>query len=263
MVSQRKILRCVLSAALIAAACAHAVADGAAEAMSWQIDGAKRRALVYLPAAKSPGGKAPLVFSFHGHGDNIVNFQRTNMHRAWPEAIVVYFQGLTTGGDPLPGWQTQRGQNGDRDLKLVDAALASLRTKYDVDERRVYATGFSNGAIFTYLLWAERPRVFAAFAPVAGRLAASVQPAEPRPIFHVAGELDGRISITSQEEAIAAARRIDRAADAGVPCGEGCTVYGADSPTPVMAWLHPGGHEYPETTSLRIARFFREHQLPK
>ena len=29
------------------------------------------------------------------------------------------------------------------------------------------SAGFSNGANFTYLLWAERPEVFAAFAPVA------------------------------------------------------------------------------------------------
>ena len=39
-----------------------------------------------------------------------------------------------------------------------------------MDETRIYATGFSNGAGFTYLLWAARPTVFAAFAPVAGRL---------------------------------------------------------------------------------------------
>ena len=28
---------------------------------------------------------------------------------------------------------------------------------------------------------------------------------------------------------------------------------------PVMTWIHPGGHEYPEGTSERIANFFREH----
>src|SRR5262245_44081743 len=107
MIARRSILHWVMSAALLAAASAHSVADQAAETMSWQVDGAKRRALVYLPTAKSSGGNAPLVFSFHGHGDNIVNFQRTNLHRAWPEAIVVYFQGLSTNRDPLPGWQTQ------------------------------------------------------------------------------------------------------------------------------------------------------------
>ena len=48
-------------------------------------------------------------------------------------------------------------------------ALASLRHTYNIDDDRIYATGFSNGGMFTYLLWAKRPNVFAAFAPVAGR----------------------------------------------------------------------------------------------
>ena len=63
-----------------------------------------------------------------------------------------------------------KGEYQDRDLKLVDAALAWVHAKYTVDDDRIYATGFSNGAMFTYLLWAERPAVFAAYGPVAGRL---------------------------------------------------------------------------------------------
>ena len=26
-----------------------------------------------------------------------------------------------------------------------------------------------------------------------------------------------------------------------------------------MTWIHSGGHEYPDSTSERIAKFFREH----
>src|SRR5258706_1863815 len=154
--------------------------------MTWKVDGRARRAIGDPPSATSPGGRAPLVLSFHGPGDNIVNFQHTDMHRAWPEAIVVYFQGLPSRRDGFPGWQVEKGQDDDRDLRLVDAALASLRDKFKVDEARIYSTGFSNGANFTYLLWAERPEVFAAFAPVAGRLRPSLQPKQPRPLFHVA-----------------------------------------------------------------------------
>jgi hypothetical protein len=39
------------------------------------------------------------VLSFHGRGDNMQNFQHTDLHRAWPQAIVVYFQGLRSGRD--------------------------------------------------------------------------------------------------------------------------------------------------------------------
>src|SRR4051794_28447383 len=96
------------------------------QVMTWQVGSDTRRAMVYAPSADSPDGKAPLVFSFHGHGDNMQNFRHTALHRAWPEAVVVYFQGLPSRRDGLSGWQVERGQDEDRDLRLVDAALASL-----------------------------------------------------------------------------------------------------------------------------------------
>jgi polyhydroxybutyrate depolymerase len=229
--------------------------------MTWKIDGETRRAILYPPSENSVGGKAPVVFSFHGHGDNIQNFQYTDIHRAWPEAIVLYFQGLPSRRDGLPGWQVEKGGDEDRDLKLVDAALASLPKQFNMDRSRIYATGFSNGANFTYLLWAERSDVFAAFAPVAARLRPSVQPTQPRPLFHVAGRRDSQILFVDQEKAIEVAKRVDGVSRDGTSCGSGCTMYGGRGATPVMTWIHPGGHEYPPSTSERIVRFFRDHPL--
>jgi polyhydroxybutyrate depolymerase len=227
-------------------------------AMTWTIEGMTREAIVYAPAAPPAGSRAPLVLSFHGRGDDMRNFQHTDLHAAWPAAVVVYFQGLDGRGG-LAGWQVERGESGDRDLKLVDAALASLRRQYDVDANRVYATGFSNGAMFTYLLWAERPDVFAAYAPVAGRLRPSVQPARPRPLFHVAGERDGQVTFTDQKAAIAIAVGVNGVGDKRASCGDGCTLYGGGTPAPVMTWIHSGGHDYPRSTASRIASFFQQH----
>ena len=249
----------VIAAAAIV--CAHIASAETSQVMTWKVDSETRRAIVYAPSAISPGGKAPLVLVFHGHGDNNVNFQHTDMHVAWPEAIVVYFQGLPSRRDGLAGWQVEKGQDDDRDLKLVDAALASLRDKFKVDEARIYSTGFSNGANFTYLLWAERPRVFAAFAPVAGRLRPSVKPTQPKPLFHVAGTRDATIPFADQQEAIETARRVDGVTGKGASCGNGCTIYGSSGAAPVMTWIHSGGHDYPDSTSEQIAKFFREHPL--
>jgi polyhydroxybutyrate depolymerase len=230
-----------------------------AEVMTWKIGADVRQAVVYAPASTSKGGKAPLVLSFHGHGDNVQNFQHTDMHRAWPEAVVVYFQGLPSRRDGLSGWQVEKNQDEDRDLKLVDAALASLREKFKVDDARIYSTGFSNGAGFTYLLWAERPDVFAAFAPVAGRFRPSVRPSQPRPILHIAGRRDRQIPFADQEAAIETDVRVDGVGGRSAPCGEGCTIYGEGSKAPVMTWIHQGGHDYPQGTSERIAKFFRDY----
>lgn len=236
---------------------AHTVSAQDPEYMSWKIDSQRRRAIVYAPTL--PGGKAPLILSFHGRGDNVENFQYTDMHRAWPEAVVVYFEGLPSRRDGLRGWQVEKGQDEDRDLELVDAALTSLRRRFRIDEARIYAVGFSNGAGFTYLLWAERADVFAAFAPVAGRFRPTVQPARPKPVFHIVGDRD-RV-FAGQKADVAAAVRVNGVEGAGESCGGGCTVYGAATAAPVMAWIHRGGHDYPDGTSDRIAAFFRDHPL--
>ena len=184
----KKLMTFVVLAAAIALS-VHTASAQVGESMWWTIDGQARRAIVYAPVRDSANGKSPVVLAFHGAGDNVENFQFTRMHRAWPEAVVVYLQGLPRdGGSGNPGWQAEQGADGDRDLKLVDVALASLRERFKVDDARIYATGYSNGGHFTYLLWSARPNVFAAFAPVAARLRPTVQLKQPKPLFHTGGQ---------------------------------------------------------------------------
>jgi polyhydroxybutyrate depolymerase len=238
-------------------ALAWCVRPASAELVTLKVDGDTRRGFVYAPSAPAPGAKLPVVFAFHGRGDDIQNFEFIGLHRVWPDAVVVYFQGLDSRG--LAGWQVERGQDNDRDLKLVDTALDSLRKKYSIDDTRIYATGFSNGAAFTFLLWAERPNVFAAYAVVAGRLRPSVQPKQPRPMLHVAGVSDAQIAYADQRDAIVTAIAVNGVRSQSERCGNGCTVYGGSTPSPVVTWVHPGGHEYPRGTSERIVKFFQDH----
>lgn len=98
----------------------------------WTVDGIVREALVYVPP-QARTNPTPVVFALHGHGGSMHNAARTfNYHTRWPEALVVYMQGLNTPGrltDPegrKPGWQHAAGEQDDRDLKFFDAVLASL-----------------------------------------------------------------------------------------------------------------------------------------
>src|SRR4029077_10555421 len=132
---------------------------------------------------------SPLVFVFHGHGGNMQNISRTmHIETIWQEVIVVYPQGVNTPTkiDPegkRPGWQRAPGDQNDRDLKFFDALLDAIGKKYNVDKRRIYVTGFSNGGVFTYVLWAARPDIIAAVAPGAGLPLPGVHMKVPKPAF--------------------------------------------------------------------------------
>lgn len=231
----------------------------------WTVDGAEREALVVLPSTPSKS-KPPVIFAFHGHGGNM-HFAVRGMafQNFWPEAIVVYPQGLPTPGiivdqkGERPGWQREAGQQNDRDLKFVDAILATLRQKYSIDEARVYATGFSNGGLFTYLLLSQRPNVFAAFAPGGSALMRSVQLTEPRPVFHYGGETDRLARFSRQQETIEQIRKFNGCATQGEPCGSNCTIYPSTKSAPVATFIHPFGHIYPPQVTALIVKFFQEN----
>ena len=62
---------------------------------SFTIDGVRRTALIYLPSAPTPKTNMPLLLVFHGHGGRVEGTaHRFNLQQLWPEAVVVYLQGL-------------------------------------------------------------------------------------------------------------------------------------------------------------------------
>jgi polyhydroxybutyrate depolymerase len=189
-----------------------------------------------------------------------------HVQNLWPEAIVAYPAGLPTVTkiDPKgekPGWQRSPGDNGDRDLKLFDAMLASLRKKFTVDDREIYATGFSNGSLFTFLLMSQRPKEIAAFAACAGPPSFGTSLTTPKPIFIIAGEQDPIVPINLQHASIELVRKLNGTGGPTKKRTEGLTLYESDKGTPVQTLIHPGGHQIPAEVPNLIVEFFRQHQL--
>jgi polyhydroxybutyrate depolymerase len=233
--------------------------------MEWTVDGLKREGLVVAPEKLSPGG-APLVFAFHGHGGSMQNAaKQMAIHTHWPEALVVYLQGVPTPTprDPKgekPGWQIEPGAQGDRDLKLVDTVLTTVQKKHQIDPRRIYATGFSNGGRFTYVLWASRPNVFAAYAPNGSPATVSEAAFKPAPVFHIAGEKDEVAKFDLQKQTIEAVKKLNGCAAEGTEWAKMCTLYPSKTGTPLVTMIHPGGHVIPKEAPALIVKFFREHE---
>lgn len=231
--------------------------------MRWTVGDTVREALVYIPTTAKTQ-PTPIIFVFHGHGGTMKNmFNSRGFEKLWPEAIVICPQGLNTPGqltDPegkLPGWQKAPGDMNDRDLHFFDAMLKTLKQDYRIDERRIYATGHSNGGGFTYLLWATRGNVFAAFAPSAAVGGKVVKLLKPKPAMHIMGENDPLVKPAWQKAMCNEVLKINNCNLTGETYAPNATLYGSTTGTPVVLYVHPGGHIYPPAANEVVIKFFK------
>lgn len=232
------------------------------------VKGVERKALVY-PGKAAGTEAAPVVLVFHGlTGTSGWAAKATKIHEAWPEATVAYPQGLSIYSARLkkkvPAWQPAPGRDGDRDVLFTDALLDKLAAAHKVDARRVYATGISNGALFTYVLLVARPQRFAAFAPVAGAAASVRRATIPRPVLIIQGKTDPVVKLAWAEGTRDALRALN---GCGTDTAEWAPGYLSYQPCasgqPVIWHAHDGGHIWPSDASAHIVRFFKEQALPE
>ena len=237
------------------------------------VGGEQRRALVFAPA----GGSAPhpLVLAFHGHGGSLTDAaQHMHIETLWPEAVVVYPQGLTGRPSPVDpaglktGWQVVFNQTdgnvGNKDLDFFDALLAQVEGSFVVDPKRVFTTGFSNGGIFSYLPWAHRAQKLAAIGECAGRL---MEPETfvgklPRPLGVVAGILDTTDPFDKQMATLHGVGVLNQIAGDQSPVGTHCTLYPSAIKAPIKVCIHDGAHAYPSWAPESFVSFFKNHALP-
>ena len=190
--------RLVLAAAaslivIVASRAAHAAPAVERELV---VGSAARTYLISVPASWDRRTPIPLLFVFHGSGSDPENMVEATGFDAMAEerhAIVVYPRARRE----LESFEVNPpAGRASADVIFVDALLERLRARFPLDERRIYATGFSNGASLCYRLAAERPQVFAAIAPVAGflPLLERAPPIAPVPLLHIHGTADPRVA---------------------------------------------------------------------
>ena len=172
--------------------------------------GRVRSYTIHVPPAVRCQRQTPLVMLFHGGSGN--GSQAAASYQWNPIAdregfFVVYPDG--TSAAPALGILTWNSgyccayayDNRVDDVGFVRALMARLQSNYPVDPDRIYATGFSNGAMMAHRLGAEVADVFAAVAPVSGSIGGVTRgvayriPAPPRPVpvLMVHGKLDQNI----------------------------------------------------------------------
>lgn len=241
------------------------------EKVTWQVSGSIRQALVH-PATGGSGPTA-VIIAFHGHGGTDLGFAERAFEINWPEAIVVYPQGLPTQGNgdeqgKNSGWQHSVGEVNihtgikDQDLKFFDAMLPTLKTNYNANLNSVFIHGWSNGGNFIYdALWAARGNKIAALCP-AGAALGTTNGKVPIPVIHVAGLYDTKLKFSKQEQSVKEIRELNDCSPNGTVWATGQNgILGTEyysSDLPVVLLQYNGDHNYPFSVPPFIVQFFKQ-----
>jgi polyhydroxybutyrate depolymerase len=154
--------------------------------------------LVHVPPRYDPATPTPVVLAFHGGGANagkMVAFSGLNEKADQAGFIVAYPEG--TGR--LERMRTFNAGNccgHAASQKIDDVAftrriLDDLEDVANVDRRRIFATGMSNGAMMAYRLASELSDRIAAIAPVGGPMGTKdCHPGRAVSVMHFHGDAD-------------------------------------------------------------------------
>jgi polyhydroxybutyrate depolymerase len=258
-----------------------------------RVGGVERVYRVHVPRSYDPARPAMLVFNFHGYLSNEAQqADWSNLDAAADTRgfVAVHPRGRDTSwnaGVCCGAAMTRQ----DDDVGFVRAMLAALEAELCVDRRRVFATGFSNGAFFANRLACELSDRIAAVAPVAGLVGVTpCAPPRPVPVLNFHGDADlvvpyqgspvlGFPAVTdsmrgwaARNGCGAAATEVLRRGDARCVSFTGCAA-GAEV---ILCTLSGGGHTWPggDVSALggRTSRdldatrylldFFERHPLP-
>jgi polyhydroxybutyrate depolymerase len=232
---------------------------------TFEVGGQQRQGLVYPASAGTAKPGSPLIFVFHGHGGTAVAVaRRYALHQHWPEAVVVYLQGLPTVGaltDPegkRAGWQSFPGTQEDRDVKLFDTVLAAVQKEYLTDPNRVYLLGHSNGSRFANVLWSVRGEKIAALCSSSGQGGQMLRNAPPRSVFIIAGEKDPLVPYAGQMRSVEYIQKSLLKTDLTKAKTEGLLrIEPGINGTELATYIHPGGHAFPVESLPLIVKFFQ------
>lgn len=151
-------------------------------ALDFELHGFKRNAIVYIPNAVTRQKLLPVVLFIHGAGGNA---NHTSKNYGWEQKaesegfIAVFPEALPLHPEKPAEFKTNprlwedgsnRFPNRHDDMAYFEMLLQELSSKAPVDPKRIFSTGFSNGASMTFRLGIEMSDVFAAIAPVSGHL---------------------------------------------------------------------------------------------
>jgi polyhydroxybutyrate depolymerase len=240
-------------------------AEGAArpeeteEHHSITVDGDERWFLLTTPPP-ADAGPLPLLLDFHGLSEGAEIHTRMSGFDdlAKRDGFVVAYPNGT--GEPVR-WQIRRDDGGD--LRFVDAVIDTLGRERCLDLSRVYATGLSNGAMFSSVLACQRADRIAAIAPVSGLLyPEDCQTERPVPVMTMHGTADPILYFNGGVGGLSGL--MEGTSDASSVSIPPADIDGAGYPANVRSWAeHNGCEPRPEDSRPVPDVLLRTYDCPK
>jgi polyhydroxybutyrate depolymerase len=152
--------------------------SGSDQRLSLMHDNLERTFHIHIPSSYDKSVSLPLVIALHGRGGNgesmiLVSRKGFDKLAERDEFIVVYPDGIelnwNDGRMDEEAKDRAHTENID-DVGFISALIDSLIKDYNIDSKRVYVTGISNGAIMSYRLACELSHKITAIAPVDGSI---------------------------------------------------------------------------------------------
>jgi len=141
----------------------------------------------YIPRAYNGKKPVPVVVDLHGHTEPVTFHKNVSALGQFGDK-----HGFITitpqGSGPPPKFETEKGA---ADLQFILDLLDLVEADRCVDTRRIFMTGYSNGAFVTSVFACDHADRIAAFAPVAGiRNVPGCNPSRPTPVVAFHGVAD-------------------------------------------------------------------------
>lgn len=183
--------------------------------LSFDHDGGRRSAVVFVPDSAGPG--SPLILNFHGFGGQAEQHLLTADLRTLAEeegVVLAYPQGSDLDGSShwnaaLP---SADNKSSAEDLDFARALVDNIYTEHGIDRDRVYAAGYSNGAMFAYSLACYGEGLVTAVVAVSGAFlnaGEDCSPAQPLPLLLLHGTADSVIPYEGDGETLAVSETLD------------------------------------------------------
>jgi polyhydroxybutyrate depolymerase len=160
------------------------------------VAGVTRNYLLHVPATYRSSTSMPVVMLFHGGQGSASSIERITGADG--------FSGLSDRSGFIAVYPDSFAGNWDdgretittptNDVAFVAAALDALAVEYNVDSKRVYASGISNGGMMSFRLACELSTRITAITSVAANmpqaLVSGCKPSRPVPVLMLSGTAD-------------------------------------------------------------------------